>query len=101
MVLSLFMSAMLTAPERLVFMGFDLLHFDGADLRPRPLIDRRKRLQDLVGCHDPLCRIQYGEHVIRGGPAMFEAADRMGPEGVVRRGPTAAIGADARDPGSR
>src|SRR5438105_3275066 len=46
-----FYRAMHHEPERLVFMSFDLLHLDGADLRDEPLIDRRARLQELVGGH--------------------------------------------------
>jgi bifunctional non-homologous end joining protein LigD len=80
-----FKSAMLREPERIVFMAFDLLHLDGADLRPAPLIERRARLQELVGCHDPSCCIQYSEHVIGGGGAMFNACDRMGLEGIVSK----------------
>ena len=33
----------------LVFFAFDLLHRDGKDLRPLPLIERRRRLVRLVG----------------------------------------------------
>jgi bifunctional non-homologous end joining protein LigD len=80
-----FKAAMLRAPERLVFMAFDLLHLNGKDIRSERLIDRRGALQDLVGCHDPGCCIPYSEHVIGSGPAMFEAADRMGLEGIVSK----------------
>jgi len=32
----------------LVFFLFDLLHLDGEDLRPRPLIERKERLRTLL-----------------------------------------------------
>ena len=80
-----FQKAMRHEPERLVFMAFDLLHLDGEDLRPAPLIERRERLFELIGCHDPGCRIQHSEHVIGGGGAMFNACDRMGLEGIVSK----------------
>lgn len=80
-----FKSAMTRTPERLVFMAFDILHVDGRDVRSEPLIDRRQRLQELVGCHDPGCRIQFSEHIIGNGHALFEAADQMGLEGIVSK----------------
>jgi DNA ligase D-like protein (predicted ligase) len=72
-------------PERLVFMSFDLLRLDSEDLRNSPLLERRQRLHELVGCHDPSCRIQYSEHVAGAGAALFEAADQMGLEGIVSK----------------
>jgi DNA ligase D-like protein (predicted ligase) len=80
-----FKAAMEREPERLVFMAFDLLHLNGASLRAEPLINRRRRLQELVGCHDPRCRIQYSEHVLGNGAALFEAADSLGLEGIVSK----------------
>ena len=80
-----FQHAMRHEPHRLVFMAFDLLHLNGEDLRSTPLIERRERLFNLVGCHDPHCRIQHSEHVIGGGGAMFNACDRMGLEGIVSK----------------
>ena len=38
-----------SAPERLVLFAFDLLEIDGQDLRAEPLIDRRARLEELIG----------------------------------------------------
>ena len=80
-----FKAAMEREPEHLVFMAFDLLHLNGTDVRAEPLIDRRRRLQDLVGCHDPGCRIQYSEHVVGNGAALFAAADDLGLEGIVSK----------------
>jgi ATP-dependent DNA ligase len=80
-----FKEAMSRRPEALVFMAFDLLHINGQDMRGMPLIKRREALQQLVGCHDPHCRIQYSEHVVGDGSALFQAADQMGLEGVVSK----------------
>jgi len=80
-----FKAALHRSPERLVFYAFDLLHLNGRDLRPEPLIDRRARLFKLVGQHDPGFRIQHSEHVIGGGPAFFEAAEARGLEGIVSK----------------
>jgi bifunctional non-homologous end joining protein LigD len=75
-------------PAALIFMAFDLLHLDGRDLRPERLEVRRAGLRDLVGCHDPACRIQFSDHVDGDGAALFAAAERTGLEGIVskRRG---------------
>ena len=35
-------SAIYTAPHRILFFGFDLLHLNGQDLRGRPLMERRE-----------------------------------------------------------
>ena len=37
----------------LVFFLFDLLYFDGQDLRPRPLIERKERLRTLLANAQP------------------------------------------------
>jgi DNA ligase D-like protein (predicted ligase) len=80
-----FQAALNHEPQRMVFMAFDLLHLNGQDFRSKPLIERRTRLQELVGCHEPSCRIQYSEHLIGGGGGMFSACDRMGLEGIVSK----------------
>ena len=70
-------SAMGWQPERLVFVSFDVLYLDGADLRPRPLIERRAELEKLIdGASAPL-------HIAGSGHAFYEAIDRMGIEGMV------------------
>ena len=80
-----FRRAMERQPETLIFMAFDLLHLNGGDLRQEPLIERRLRLQELVGCNDPSCCIQFSDHVIGNGADLFEAADAMGLEGIVSK----------------
>jgi bifunctional non-homologous end joining protein LigD len=82
---SAFQEALRSRPEKLVFMAFDLLYLNGDDLRPLPLYERRAALVDLVGCHDPSCCIQYSEHVSGAGNSLFEAADRIGLEGIVSK----------------
>ena len=42
-------SAIRWEPARLVFVGFDLLHFEGKELRSRPLIERKAALEQLIG----------------------------------------------------
>jgi DNA ligase D-like protein (predicted ligase) len=80
-----FKAALHRTPERLVFYAFDLLHLNGRDLRKERLLDRRAQLFELVGQHDPEFRIQHSEHVIGGGPTLFDAAAAMGLEGIVSK----------------
>lgn len=85
-------------PHDLVLMCFDLLHLNGEDLRAEPVEQRRARLADLLGPHDPSRPFQLSEHVTGGGADFFAAVDRMGLEGIVskrvgsryRSGPTKA-----------
>lgn len=66
----------------LVFCAFDLLHLDGEDLRPLPLVERRARLKPLVaGAGGPFL---YSDDV-GDGAALFEAAERLGLEGIVSK----------------
>ena len=80
-----FAAAIHERPEDIVLMGFDLLHLDGQDLRREPLIDRRARLQEVLGCHDPGCRFLFSEHMSADGREFFEAVDAMGLEGIVSK----------------
>jgi ATP-dependent DNA ligase len=57
---------------------------NGRDLRAEPLIDRRRRLRDLIGV-EMVTRVHFsGEHV-GDGPAFFKAADQHGLEGIVSK----------------
>lgn len=80
-----FCSALARRSDDIVFMAFDLLHLDGRDIRSEPLEDRRARLLDLIGCHDPHCRIQFSEGVEGSGADFFRAVDAMELEGMVSK----------------
>jgi bifunctional non-homologous end joining protein LigD len=67
----------------LVFFLFDLLHLDGEDLRPRPLIERKERLRTLLTNAAP--SLQYNDHVVGQGPAFYEKACAMRVEGIVSK----------------
>jgi DNA ligase D-like protein (predicted ligase) len=77
--------AMAWEPHRLAYFAFDLLHLDGEDLRRRPLLERKERLAELLGSPDPFCPIQFCDHLAEAGSALFEAAERMGLEGIVSK----------------
>jgi bifunctional non-homologous end joining protein LigD len=77
-------SAIYTAPHRLVFFAFDLLHLDGQDLRGQPLMERRALLRKLVK-QDPRSPIQFSDHIEGDGARFFKAAAELGLEGIVSK----------------
>ena len=74
-----------SSPRQLILFAFDLLHLDGKDLRLEPLLDRRGRLEDLIGAVNPSSRLHFSSHHVGDGPAMFKAADAAGLEGIVSK----------------
>lgn len=71
------------AARQLVYFVFDLLHLDGEDITPLPLIERKRRLQDLLrGAPEAL---RYSDHVIGNGSAVLDHACRLGLEGIVSK----------------
>lgn len=67
----------------LAYVVFDLLHQDGVDLRPAPLVERKRALAALLdGAPAPLRR---SEHVAGQGGAFLERACAHGVEGVVSK----------------
>jgi DNA ligase D-like protein (predicted ligase) len=77
-------SAIYTAPHRLVFFAFDLLHLDGQDLRKASLIERRAALRKLIE-PDPRSPIHFSDHVDCDGAKFFKAAAELGLEGIVSK----------------
>lgn len=75
-------SAITSAPHRLVFFAFDLLHLNGHDLRDMAIEDRRDLLADLIEGKVPIVLSQEfdGE-----GADFFAAADAAGLEGIVSK----------------
>jgi ATP-dependent DNA ligase len=67
----------------LVFFLFDLLHLDGEDLGPRPLIERKARLAALLS--DARSPLHYCDHQIGHGRAFHEKACAMTLEGIVSK----------------
>lgn len=68
----------------LVFFLFDALFAEGADLRERPLRERKAVLQALLEqADDP--RLRFTEHFDQAGAAVLESACRMDLEGVVSK----------------
>jgi ATP-dependent DNA ligase len=64
------------APAALVYFVFDLLHLDGEDLARLPLLERKARLEALLGDASP--EIRYSGHVVGNGARVSEAGAKLG-----------------------
>jgi bifunctional non-homologous end joining protein LigD len=69
---------------QLQFWAFDLLFLKGDDLRSKPLLERKRMLQDLLG---PGVRgvLRYSDHVVGHGPGFLAQACRHGLEGIISK----------------
>jgi bifunctional non-homologous end joining protein LigD len=73
-------------PGLLAFQAFDLLHLDGDDLRPRPLLERKAALAALLSRSGAAARvIRYVDHLEGDGEEFFEQVRAAGLEGVVSK----------------
>jgi bifunctional non-homologous end joining protein LigD len=71
----------------LIFFAFDLLFIDDDDLRSRPLVDRKERLEKEMRAafRKRESEIRYVEHFVSGGDAVLKSACRMSLEGIVSK----------------
>lgn len=67
--------------KNLAYIVFDLLALDGADLRPRPLLERKETLETLM--KNAPGNLHFSPHVRGKGQESFEAACRSNLEGIV------------------
>ncbi len=79
---SVFLDLMRKRKAEAILYCFDLLWHDGEDLRSLPLIDRKRRLRQLVNGHAGLL---YAEHVERCGVDLFRAICQKDCEGIVAK----------------
>ncbi|MEF2072541.1 DNA ligase D [Consotaella aegiceratis] len=63
---------------------FDLLEIDGEDLTKRPLIERKERLEELIGSADRK-ELLYSEHITGKGPQVLKSICAAGHEGIVAK----------------
>ena len=63
--------------------AFDLLEFNGEDLRPLPLAERKAKLARLLA-RKPL-GIAFNEHTDADGSTVFRHACKLGLEGIVSK----------------
>jgi bifunctional non-homologous end joining protein LigD len=72
--------------EEATYIAFDLLYEDGEDLRERPLLERKRRLQRLLGRRRGGERaVRYGDHIEGAGDDVLDEACRRQLEGVVSK----------------
>jgi bifunctional non-homologous end joining protein LigD len=67
----------------LTYFAFDLLSVDGDDLTRLPLVERKRRLQRLVGTRNGM--IRYNPHIERDGAEVFASACALGAEGIISK----------------
>lgn len=72
------------AQPQLVYQTIDLLWMDGRDLRPLPLIERKARLQRLIG-DAPTSLVAFVGHIVGDGRDVLRMACRLGLEGIVSK----------------
>ena len=70
---------------QIMLMAFDLLHLDGEDLRPRPLLERKKLLQVLLGARRKSSLLRFSDHMHGDGKQIFASACKLGLEGIVSK----------------
>ena len=66
------------------FFAFDLLMFDGKDLRTEKLTDRKQELRRLLS-GVPASRMRYADHVEQQGMALFQRVGKLDLEGIVAK----------------
>jgi bifunctional non-homologous end joining protein LigD len=73
--------------DRLVFYAFDLLFEGDADLRARPLAERKSRLEAMLADRKigQAALIRFVEHFETGGDAVLRSACRLSLEGIVSK----------------
>jgi bifunctional non-homologous end joining protein LigD len=71
------------ADGELLYYLFDLLWLDGYDIMNMPLQYRREQLRSIVPPHHPT--IVFSENFEAGGAEVFDAARRMGLEGILAK----------------
>jgi bifunctional non-homologous end joining protein LigD len=71
--------------DRMVFYAFDLMHLDGADLRPLPLVARKDALAKLLKRQTALGPLRVSESLTEAGTTLLRHACKMGLEGIVSK----------------
>ena len=79
------LQAALSAGQPTEYYAFDLLHLDGEDLRPLPLLERKERLRELLGSLPAAAPVHYSEHVQGHGRTVLEEMCRNGGEGIIAK----------------
>jgi bifunctional non-homologous end joining protein LigD len=73
------------APNPLTYFVFDLLHLNGHDLRPQPLSERKRILEQMLDSMPEHEIVRFGQHIATEGEPVLKEACRMGAEGIVSK----------------
>ena len=69
----------------LTYFAFDLLEQDGEDLSRLPLVERKTRLEKLLGKVEKSSLVQFSPHVTGNGQKVFDTVCREGHEGIIAK----------------
>jgi bifunctional non-homologous end joining protein LigD len=69
----------------LTFFAFDLLEQDGDNLAKLPLVERKQRLEKLLGKVEFSSLVQFSAHVTVNGQKVFDTVCREGHEGIIAK----------------
>jgi bifunctional non-homologous end joining protein LigD len=70
---------------RMVLYAFDLMHLDGADLKPLPLSVRKAALAKLLRRGHDRAHLRFSRSLHERGPVLLKQACKMGLEGIVSK----------------
>ena len=73
------------ASDNLAYYVFDLLHLNGNDLRPLPLLTRKETLAEILKAKSSTSAIRYSEHWLGQGDRLYDEACRSGLEGIISK----------------
>jgi bifunctional non-homologous end joining protein LigD len=71
--------------DRMALYLFDLLHLDGADLRPSPLTARKDALARLLARMPKHGTLRFSQSLTEPGPVLLKHACKLGLEGIVSK----------------
>jgi bifunctional non-homologous end joining protein LigD len=71
--------------DRMHFYAFDLLHHDGRDLMPAPLLERKAALERLMSSLPWGMPLRFSEHFTEPGSLLLKHACRMSLEGILSK----------------
>jgi bifunctional non-homologous end joining protein LigD len=69
--------------QRCSYFAFDLLALAGRDARALPLVERKALLAQALGSASKKGGVRLSDHVVGGGPAVFQQACKLGLEGII------------------
>ena len=70
---------------RMVLYAFDLMHLNGADLKPLPLAARKAALSKLLRRGHDRAHLRFSRSLHERGPVLLKHACRMGLEGIISK----------------